>query len=379
MRARTIKNCYLVHKWTSLICTAFLLMLCITGLPLIFYEELDHWLDPVETSAMPADTPQLSIDKIVAAGLAQYPGEVIQFVSWDEEDPNIIYLSVNKTPVSPFEDGRLLIMDARTAEVVQEPELDSGFLYVMLTLHIEMFAGLPGKLFLGVMGLLFVVATVSGVVLYAPFMRRLDFGTVRRQSSTKVKWLDLHNLLGAVTIVWVLVVGATGVINTWADLVLQLWRFDQLAEMVGPYQGKAPVEHMASLDASIAEAHLAAPGMSPSFVAFPGTLFSSNHHYMVAMHGDTPLTKRLIQPVLIDAETTELTDTRQMPWYVTALLVSQPLHFGDYGGLPLKIIWALLDILAIVILGSGLYLWLAKRRQVPLPLRAAQAAEEGRA
>ncbi len=46
-----------------------------------------------------------------------------------------------------------------------------------------------------------------------------------------------------------------------------------------------------------------------------------------------------------------------------ALLLSQPLHFGDYGGLPLKIIWALLDIVTIIVLGSGFYLWLAKLRR----------------
>ena len=33
---------YLVHKWTSIVVTAFLLMLCLTGLPLIFYEEIDE-------------------------------------------------------------------------------------------------------------------------------------------------------------------------------------------------------------------------------------------------------------------------------------------------------------------------------------------------
>ena len=56
-------------------------------------------------------------------------------------------------------------------------------MYVMFKLHVDMFAGLPGKLFLGVMGLLLVAAIVSGVVLYAPFMRKLDFGTVRRDRS----------------------------------------------------------------------------------------------------------------------------------------------------------------------------------------------------
>ncbi|MDB5973481.1 MAG: putative rane protein [Nevskia sp.] len=42
--------------------------------------------------------------------------------------------------------------------------------------------------------------------------------------------------------------------------------------------------------------------------------------------------------------------------------MSRPLHFGDYGGLPLKLIWALLDLVTIAVLGSGLYLWLAWRR-----------------
>ena len=39
----------------------------------------------------------------------------------------------------------------------------------------------------------------------------------------------------------------------------------------------------------------------------------------------------------------------------------QPLHGGGYGGMPFKIPWAVLDLLAIVVLGSGVYLWLKKR------------------
>lgn len=50
-----------------------------------------------------------------------------------------------------------------------------------------------------------------------------------------------------------------------------------------------------------------------------------------------------------------------MPWYVAALLLSQPLHFGDYRKLPLKIAWAILDVIPIVVLVSGLYLWLKKK------------------
>ena len=40
----------------------------------------------------------------------------------------------------------------------------------------------------------------------------------------------------------------------------------------------------------------------------------------------------------------------------------QPLHYGDTAGLPLKLIWAALDLVMIVILGSGLYLWRRRAR-----------------
>ena len=51
-----------------------------------------------------------------------------------------------------------------------------------------------------------------------------------------------------------------------------------------------------------------------------------------------------------------------MPWYVSTLMLSQPLHFGDYGGMALKLLWALLDVLSIVVLWSGLVLWWKRRK-----------------
>jgi len=46
MTARTLRIWFLVHKWTSLIATVFLLLLCLTGLPLIFHEEIEHYFEP---------------------------------------------------------------------------------------------------------------------------------------------------------------------------------------------------------------------------------------------------------------------------------------------------------------------------------------------
>ena len=50
---------------------------------------------------------------------------------------------------------------------------------------------------------------------------------------------DLHNVLGIVTLVWALVVGAIGVINTWVNILLNVWQYDQMTQMIMPYQRAA--------------------------------------------------------------------------------------------------------------------------------------------
>jgi len=363
MRVKSLKTWAWVHKWSSLVCTAFMLLLCLTGLPLIFAHEIDHLLgNEVEAPEMPANTPLASMDTLLSGAKALYPGRVPQFAFREIDDDKTWTISLGTTATSE-DDTKFIKLDARTAKVLQEHKFDEGFMHIMFRLHVDLFAGLPGMLFLGLMGLLLVVAIISGVVLYAPFMRKLEFGEIRRDKQPKLKRLDTHNFLGVVTLVWALVVGTTGIINAWADLVIKYWQFDQMSAMTAPYKGLPPPKTFGSLQAAASTAQAREPHMKLGFIAFPGTDFSSPHHYAMFMRGDSPITSRLFKPVLIDAQTSKLTDSREVPWYLATLLISQPLHFGDYGGMPLKIIWTILDIFTIVVLWTGLVLWWKKRHQ----------------
>ena len=372
MTPHTLRAWSWTHKWSSLVCTVFMLLLCLTGLPLIFSHEIAHLTG--KAVELPPDAGAAgtlaSLDAVVAAGQARLPERVVQFASPDEEDARLWYVTLTPS-LEPTTDFRPIAVDGRTAQVLAEPRFDEGFMHWMTRLHIDLFAGLPGKLFLGLMGLLLLVAIVTGVVLYAPFMRKLAFGEVRRDRSTRVRWLDLHNLLGIVTLVWALVVGATGVINTWADLLVKYWQYSQLTSLLTPYQGQPVVKpaERAPLQRAMEAALSGYRDRQVAFIAFPGTAFSSPHHVTFFLRGNTPFTAKLLQPVLVDAKTATVTAAPALPWYLTALLLSQPLHFGDYGGMPLKIVWAVLDLITIVVLGSGLYLWWARRRK-PIPATA---------
>lgn len=351
-----------LHTWSSLVCTVFMLMLCITGLPLTFHHELEPWLGTLTKPATAsAGAPRLALDAVVEAAREHRPHQHVHIVASEAGQGDVVYVGMGASPGASLEDDIGVYVDWHDGAILGAHRFgEGGVLDILLLLHVEMFAGLPGKLFLGAMALLFVLALVSGMVLYAPFLRGRAFGD-RRRERKRLAWLDLHNALGAVLLVWAAVVGVTGMLNTWADVLLKLWQFNELGEMVAHYRDREPPRRWHSLDASVAAALASAPHHEFAFATFPGTAFSGEHHYGIFLRGRTPLTSRLLRIALVDAGTGTVTESRGMPWYMSALLLSQPLHFGDYGGLPLKIAWAVLDGLTIVVLASGLYLWVRKR------------------
>ena len=348
-----------VHTWSSLVCTAFLLILCATGLPLIFHDEIDAVLSPQQPLAAVAPGIQpLDLDQLVARALAGHGGEVALYLSFDTDRP-VVNVTSGPAPDAPAAAMRFQSLDRRTGEVL--PPREGGVMDIVLRLHTDLMLGLPAELFLGAMGVLFFVAIVSGVVLYAPFMRRLAFGEVRADRSAHVRRLDRHNLLGVVTLLWASVVGLTGTINTLVVPVTEWWKADQLAAIARPGE-QAVTRDLAPLQPAFDRAMQAAPGMKAQFIAFPGVSYSSARHYGIFLQGATPLTAKLLTPAFVDARTGRLDAVEPMPWYMQGLLLAQPLHFGDYAGLPMKLLWAVLDLLTIAVLWTGLRLWLSRGR-----------------
>ena len=157
--------------------TVFLLLLCLTGLPLIFHHEIDELLGyAVQPNSVLVDG-KSTVDQIADAALAHDPGKVLQYIAWDKDDPSAVIAYTNVSRNGKPDDAVVRAFGAYSARPLGL--VGTGPMLIVLKLHTDMFAGMPGKLFLGGMGVLLLVAVVSGVVLYWPFTRRLDFGTIR--------------------------------------------------------------------------------------------------------------------------------------------------------------------------------------------------------
>ncbi|MBN3810056.1 PepSY-associated TM helix domain-containing protein [Paraburkholderia sp. Ac-20347] len=358
-----------LHTWSSLVCTLFLLVVCVTGLPLIFLDEIsEHWRGDPPAAALSADTPIVDLDRLVASAVGKrgvFPGETVRWLSI-EDDTGQIWMGLGPSYQAARSFDHVVRFDARSGQVIHAARSGEHtspmWIGLMFRLHTDGFAGLYGELFLAAMALLFVLATISGVALYCPFMKKLSFGTVRSDRSRRVAWLDVHNLLGIVTVAWVLSVGVTGVVNQLSTPLYDVWRNTALKALLAAYRDQPMPSQPGSVQAAYETALRAEPGKTVRSIRFPDGKLGSPYHYLIWIHGDTPLTSQLATPVLVDARTGQLTAKPSLPWYLTMLLTARPLHFGDYAGLPLKVIWALLDLFTITVLSSGLYLWIARRK-----------------
>ncbi|MBP2314231.1 PepSY-associated TM helix domain-containing protein [Azospirillum soli] len=379
MTPASLRGWRLVHRWTSLICTVNLLILCVTGLILVFHHEIQHIMGEELDTSYTEGQARLPLQTLVDIAQKADPTLAPKLVSFDPEDAGANYIYIGPPGARDFEDGRWVVLNSFTGnnQVLKKPEETlTGFL---LKLHVDLFAGFAGQMFVGVMGILFVVSTVSGLVVYGPFMKKLAFGLLRFGRGPRIANIDLHNLFGVATLVWAFVVGLTGAILSFSPLIIGYWQQTELVAMAARHT--EPMTGTAISIDQAAQAGLAAfPGKDLAFIAYPGNNYSSDRHFSVMVRGHTELTKKILSVALVDAESGTVVETADTPWYITALLLSGPFHFGDYGGLPLQIIWALFTIVTTAVTVTGFVVWLKRPRTRTAVLeRSPHGASEGKA
>lgn len=356
-----------LHRWTSLIATLPFLVLCLTGTVLIFHDEIDDALGVVP-SAQTAAAAHRPLAEGVANVLAAHPGERALSVGIDpDEHPGVLLVVTAPQADTNFDHAVLRFADLSTAQPIGASAPGMTLTGFLLELHAQWFLGPLGELIGALIALLVLLSLVSGIVVYAPYVKRIAFGVLRRGKGARLLQLDLHNFLGAVVLGWALVVTVTGFLLGFSTVAIGVWQATELGAMRAQAAGMAPLDASqppVDIDRAIAAARATAtPGWRVSSVIYPGTNFSTPQHYTVLLTGSDGIEQRLFHAAIINAESGEVAMSADPPNYLKAIILSEPLHFGDYGGLPLKLLWTACTWLTLFIVANGAWLWWNRRRR----------------
>jgi uncharacterized iron-regulated membrane protein len=283
------------------------------------------------------------------------------------DHPERAYVNMAALDATRLDQGTPHIFNSYTGAALGARDFSKTPTGFLLELHANWFLGFWGQLFGGVIALLVLLSLVSGLIVYAPYVRRIAFGVIRRGRGARLVHLDLHNFIGVIILGWALAVTLTGIALALGGVALAAWQNSELRAMAAmtPVDPSAPPLDArrlpTTIDAAVRVAQAALPDRKPYFLVWPGTDYSSPLHYTILMSGRQPYNERVYDVVLVDAASGQLTDARPVPWYLKVILISEPLHFGDYGGLPLKLLWLLSSLLTLFITGNGAWLWWTRR------------------
>lgn len=355
--ASTVKNALSAHAAVGLLAGALLYIVCLAGTVLVFYEEWQRIEQP--GPEMQAIAPE-ALQRAGQAMLASEPGGKTTHLYFELPAEHFPRAAVHT-------DTRSIRLDA-AGNLNGPVETDwSTFLYA---LHYELTVeNLLGITIVGALGAMMLALSISGVIAHPRIFR--DAFRLRARDGGGVGLADWHNRLSVWTLPFIVAISLSGAVIGLGSLVVygvaERWYGGDTEAAYAPVfggEGKpdpapAPMPDIAG-PLRYMQAHH--PEVAITYLVVHDPRTRGQHVQLIGEHQ-----RRLIFGEYYNfdaagrfAGTAGLADGRLGQ---QAAASNYNLHFGNYGGLPVKIAYFLLGLALTAICATGTYIWLGKRRR----------------
>lgn len=358
-----------LHAFLGLQLSLFLLFVCVTGTLAVVAHDLE-WLYRPEVRGGPDRT---GWAQQLDAARAAFPDYRIGYALAGPEP----YLTTRFMATDPGGKPRTIHVDAATGRVTGE----SGRITLQSILRaVHSYLFVPddwGFYAVTALGPVLAVLTATGLLVYKRFWRGL-FRMPRRNRGPRVFWGDLHRLLGVWSLWFLLLMAVTG---TWylGERILYRAGVDLETAATGLSQaaldrlGPAPPETL-SLDRLVQIARTAMPDLEITRISFP-----SRPGQPLALRGHAAawLVRDRANGLDLDPYSGAILATHRaeaMPALERWVHMADPLHFGDFDGLPSKLVWLLFGAALCVSCASGVVIFARRSQAGPRAQRPAGTA-----
>ncbi|MXO70968.1 PepSY-associated TM helix domain-containing protein [Alteraurantiacibacter buctensis] len=352
-----VKRGLSAHAAIGLVGGALLYLVCLSGTVLVLYEEWQRLEQPAAPE-MEAISPA-AVQRAVEAVLAS------------EEEPTThlyVHMPTAELPRATITtDNRALHVDRQGAPVVPEENAWSEFLYALhYTLNLPALVGIT---IVGALGAMIVALAVTGLIAHPRIFR--DAFRLRARNQGGVAMSDWHNRLSVWTLPFSLTIALTGAVIGLASVAayaLAATSYGGDAEAVyAPIFGDEPATDPApapvpDVAAALAYMQQAYPQVTVSYAILhdPGT--AGQHVQIVGGH-DRRLIFGEYYAFSADGQFHGAAGLADGSLGQQAAASVYNLHFGNYGGLPVKLGYILFGLALTAICATGVYIWLGKRRR----------------
>lgn len=368
VRRQWRKRLWRVHAWLGLVAGLGLLVLGLSGSLLVFHEELADQFSPAVYRVHPTREGRLPLDGLLARAQEQLPNHEI--TGWNLQ-PDGAGVADDLYVIRHGDNVWLTAtLDPYTGRLLSEPHLGRDTLRGwLLKLHTEFFAGAFGVGLTGLLGAILCVLGVTGVWIYREFWRHLF--TLRWGRSARLLFSDVHKFVGITSAVLQLILGFTGA----------FWNLTQTVEHLGGEVEQPRIEGRLypatlSLAAMVRDGEARLPGFKAHFLSLPSVPSAPAVMLWGAVEPRPLLANAFGSTLTYDSATgahCATNDLRAAGTWRRIKDTFQPLHFGNFGGLAVKCLWALAGLAPGILGVTGFLLWRLRHRHAPGTVLAAPA------
>jgi uncharacterized iron-regulated membrane protein len=343
---------FTIHSFAGLLSGLFILLMSLSGALLVFHEELDSLAYPAVIKE--GDKELISIDSCYRGFQKEYPHAQISNCHIPENTTTPFIFSVYDPSFNNGMKPMQVFIHPQTGAILKTRGSRDSFMSWVDTLHGSLHMGKKGEWLLGFFAMVFLVSIITGIIMY-----RKNMVAVLLLKKRVFRKNNLHQVIGVYALLFNLMVGITGF---WMQRYVFKKEFYQSYDYTPVLKASPGLFY--SVDSSFEK-------LRKKYPAFTGHVvyFAQSKKGQTAVYGSQSTnsfihSKKYADAIFLDS-TGGIASTRFIGKIDPADrydIISSQVHYGKYGGWPVKIIYCLFGIAGSILSITGFLLWYRKRR-----------------
>ncbi len=367
-----------IHHWCGLYTGIVIGILCFTGAVAVFIPEIDSWIQRhyysvYTTELLPGQNPK--IDRALATAKKQYPKMTGLLIDMPDQPGGVATFSFAvKGKDKASNKFYFLFVDPVKDEILGSRDRQNSLANYLRQMHVRLYEGFWGRQLVGLAGIAFVIVTITGFLIYGNFMKKQPYPKIRKKNM-RILMADWHKILGISALAFNFVIACSG---AWLGLQPKLMQWfnikapnDFKAEAIIDKKDDAGI--IVHWDKVFEAVKNEFPELRPGYMRA-----SEDGTATIEVHGsiEGQIYERNINSLVISKTTYKplfKCDISKASFRDKFYSVQEALHFGDFGGLGLKVLYTILGLVSAFLSISGFVVYLyrteKKKKRTISPLK----------
>ena len=345
---------FYIHSVTGLVSGIFILIMSLSGAALVFHDELDKMQFPVinnpAASILPVDGCYSSLQK-------QFPHAQISSCSLPDNAATPFLFTVYDSSYKNGTASMQVFMHPATGAVLStrgSKDIKNNFMSWVAVLHNSFHLGKIGEWLLGFFSLVFLLSIITGIIIYRK--KILPVLLFKKEVFSK---RNLHQIVGVYALLFNLMIGVTGY---WMQRYVFKAAFYATDNYTPVLKTSPPL--FFNFDSSYKNAQKQTPDFT-GYVIY----FAQSKKGKTAIYGSRKTNFFIHSKKYADVIFLDSTGSVAKTAFVNSIdadsrydIINAQIHYGRYGGLPVKIIYSLLGLSGGLLSITGFLLWRKRRK-----------------